>query len=55
MEQEKLFVIKDAEENRMSWKVVKLSESDEANISEHRGFEEIDSNGANLPRSVSKQ
>jgi hypothetical protein len=31
-----------AEEDRESWRVVKLSESDEDSVSKDRGFEEID-------------
>jgi hypothetical protein len=40
---DKLHVIKAiTEEDRESWRVVKLSESDKVSVSEDRGFEEID-------------
>jgi hypothetical protein len=47
-----------AEEDRESWRVVRLSESNEVSVSEDRGFEEIDSRSsrvATLPASVAKQ
>jgi hypothetical protein len=46
-----------AQEDLESWRVVKLSESDEVSGSEDRGLEEIDSRsrrGATLPASVAK-
>jgi hypothetical protein len=45
------------EEDRKSWRVVKLSKSDEVSVSEDRGFEEIDcrSRGAQSLRQLPKQ
>jgi hypothetical protein len=41
---ENLHLIKEIdEEDRESWSVVKLSESDKDSVSEDRGFEEIES------------